>query len=305
MGEIKSVIGTVLIKSGTYGDTIEAFSGCGLCKGDTLQTIEDSKALVEWNDGSQLYINKETELDFHISSYPLTLRIGEIFSMMNLQKAVFKIKTPSVVLSVIGTDFDTEVNKDEQTTLRVLKGKVALKNKVGEVMVKKNQQVNTMEHTQPVVTPIQQKQNVGSWINPIKPLQNKTGAIMKKLVIGILVIVIGITGYWGYQTFFTSETKPSLPAPATSLGTDDAYTHYEKLSLMFPCYKVTEENARLHLPKDPNILELLNKKRQPTHNDISLLHSLMDYYKPALEEFEQGTNMTLCTLPGIHSLKGP
>ena len=127
VGEVKSVIGKVTTHSGSQEEDIEIFPGYALHKGQTLKTIGNSKALLEWNDGSQLYINKETELDIHISSYPLTLRIGEIFAMMNPQKEVFKIKTPSAVLSVIGTDFDTEVNKENQTTLRVFKRKSSFK----------------------------------------------------------------------------------------------------------------------------------------------------------------------------------
>ncbi len=226
VGEINSVVGTVIIRTGTKGDELEAFPGCALRKGDTLLTVGESKALVLWKDGSQIYINKNTELDFQTSAYPLTLRLGEIFSMMNPQRERFEIQTPSAVLSVIGTDFDTEVNKEKQTILKVLKGKVAFKNKTGEVVVKKNKQTGAAEYTKPAVMPIQHKQKVGNWIDPMKPIQNKTGAIMKKLVILILVIAIGVGGYFTYQYFTGTERKmtappvkaPELPATTESVS---------------------------------------------------------------------------------------
>jgi hypothetical protein len=226
VGEVKSVVGKVIVRAGTHGNELEAFPGCALRKGDTLLTIGDSKALVEWKDGSQIYINKNTELDFQTSAYPLTLRLGEIFSMMQPQRERFEIQTPAAVLSVIGTDFDTEVNKEKQTILRVIKGKVAFKNKTGEVVVKKDKQVEAAEYTKPTVIPIQQKQNVGNWTKPMKPIQNKTGAIMKKLVILILVIAIGVVGYFAYQYFTGTETKvtapqvqsPELPAMAENVS---------------------------------------------------------------------------------------
>jgi predicted transcriptional regulator YdeE len=211
VGEIKSVIGKTVIQSGTKGENLEVFPGCALRKGTTLLTDGESKALVEWRDGSQICINEKTELDFQTSLYPLTLRLGEIFSMIKPQEERFEIQTPSAVLSVIGTDFDTEVNKEKQTSLKVLKGKVGFKNKAGEVLVKKNQQVEASEYTKPEVTKIKETQTIKQWTTSINPNRTK-GEIMKKVFIALAVIIVLIGGYWIYQN---SQVSPvaSTPAP--------------------------------------------------------------------------------------------
>ncbi len=219
VGEVKAVIGTVIIRTGTKGDDLEAFPGCALRKGDTLLTSGGSKALVEWKDGSQIYINQDTELDFQTSAYPLTLRLGEIFSMMKPQKERFEIQTPSAVLSVIGTNFDTEVNKEKQTSLRVLKGKVAFKNKTGEVVVKKNQQVEATEYTKPEITKIKetQTQTIKQWTQSINPNGTK-GEIMKKVIIAISVIIVLIAGYWVYQNSQVTPESTTTVSPSTNLS---------------------------------------------------------------------------------------
>lgn len=225
VGEIKAVIGKAAMHSGTKGEDLEVFPGCALRKGNTLLTPGGSKALVEWKDGSQIYISEETELDFQTSAYPLTLRLGEIFSMMKSQEERFEIQTPSAVLSVIGTDFDIAVNKEKQTILRVLKGKVAFKNETGEAVVKKNSQVEATEYTKPAVTPIQQKQKIGNWIDPMKPKSNQKGEIMKKLVIVVLVIfVIGYIYLIGYHPSLNSNIQkaPTMSDKNMILPT---YTH--------------------------------------------------------------------------------
>jgi hypothetical protein len=236
VGEVKSVIGTVIIRTGTRGDDLEAFPGCALRKGDTLLTVGESKALVEWMDGSQIYINKETELNFHTSSYPLTLRLGEIFSMMQPQEEQFEIQTPSAVLSVIGTNFDTEVNKEKQTILRVLKGKVAFKNKRGGVLVKKNQQVEASEYTKPNVTQIKETQTIKQWITSVNP-NIKLGGFMKKVVVTILVLIAMSIGF--YLEHLRAESNSN-----SQLISDSSTSKFTKgAELVIPENAITKETT--------------------------------------------------------------
>lgn len=143
IGEIQSVIGLASVKSRKTREELEAFPGMVLRKDDILKTGNSSKVLIKWKDESEFYVNEKTEIDFSEPQYPISLQLGEIFAMMKPQRELFEIKTPSTVLAVVGTDFDTKVTGNRKTILQVVKGKVSFKSKTGDVLVKK---INRQNH---------------------------------------------------------------------------------------------------------------------------------------------------------------
>jgi ferric-dicitrate binding protein FerR (iron transport regulator) len=193
--EIKAVMGVVLVHHNNDGKEREAFPGMALRIGDTVKVVGNSLALLELTDGSVFYLNRETEFLFSDTRYPVILRLGEFFAMMKPQKNVFQIKTPSAVLGVIGTDFDTRVTKEDKTLLQVLEGRVSFENEAGRVVVKGKRQVEAARHTLPEMTQIIHSRLIGDWANQIKPANGKKGSTIGKIFLWILII--GIIA-WAY-----------------------------------------------------------------------------------------------------------
>jgi len=201
-GRVTGIAGAVLISRKEGEEPIQAFPGIAIKKGDTVRVQKGSVALVEMNDKSQVYLNKDTEIEIPKTRFDLRLRLGEIFAMMNPQKSVFRIKTPSALIGVIGTDFDTRITKEKNTVLRVLKGKVSFQNDKGEVLVKKNRQVETPQGMRPKISKIADPASVGDWRNKI--ISEKRGSAAKNLVWAIVLIGIAI----GAVLYFRGALKP-------------------------------------------------------------------------------------------------
>lgn len=228
IGEIEEIIGIVFVWAKGEKDGVEAFPNMAIKRGDTLITQGDSRAFIRLNDGSILYVNKETTLDFEPANSSLGLNIGEIFAIMKPQKKSYTIQTPSALLGVIGTEFNTKVTEDKQTTLQVIKGSVYFKNETGQTVVKKKKQVEAKSDTRPVPVPITDIRTISSWTGSISPYYRKGGFIMKKifLTLGIFIAlgILGIGGYAIYNEYFTihpSEfnkpvTTQSNPSETTS-----------------------------------------------------------------------------------------
>jgi hypothetical protein len=221
--EVKNIRGTALIFRNGEEQGIAAFPGMSLMNGDRLRLIGTSLALIELNDGSSLYLNKETEIQFPTTDYPLALSIGELFATMKPQKEVFEIRTPSAVLGVIGTDFDAKVTEKKETVLHVLKGKVSFKNESGSTVVKKKRQVEATTNAKPVPQKIKETRSIYNWTLPMKPRKNERGWVTKKLyllVLPILAILIFVGGYLAYQRYVAYEL-PTDYAPSAKSSSPD------------------------------------------------------------------------------------
>lgn len=203
IAEIKRLIGNMTISYKDDSETTEAFAGMTIKKGAKLKLDKNSTALLGMNDGSYLYINKETELDFSSPQYNIRLDSGEIFAMMKPQKDLFKIKTPSAMLTVVGTDFDTKIGDKGETTLSVLKGKVSFENISGKTMAAKNQQVKASNHTKPKAEKIKDSKTLSTWANQLTPKDKRKGYIMKY----ILAIIIIIAALFFMVKTYNDKTK--------------------------------------------------------------------------------------------------
>jgi len=222
IGEIQSVTGIVTVRGKVKDEGVKVFPGLAIRKGDTLVTQGDSRALIRLNDGSFLYVNRETTLNFASTKFNLALRIGEIFAMMKPQPKTYTILTPSALLGVIGTEFDAKVTGQKQTILQVLKGKVSFKNNSGNTIVKKKQQVEAARDTQPVPIRIKDTRTVSNWTGTISTQKERENGIMKKLPLIIIILLIlgavGVGGYFLYNKYFVYEIPPyKVPESTTSV----------------------------------------------------------------------------------------
>lgn len=205
IAEIKSIVGEVIVFRGHEGEGRVGFPGMGLKKGEMIKLNQDSLALIELNDGSYLWLNRKTELQFTFADQALSLRSGELFAMFKPQPKVFEILTPTAVLGVIGTEFDAEVHNGSKTDLRVIKGKVSVTNESGKVIVKKKQQVEAEKYTLSQPKKIKNKEQVMQWTKPLNPKKQRGRAVVKYLVLFLLVF-IAVTGVVFY---LKSKEKPA------------------------------------------------------------------------------------------------
>lgn len=198
IGEVEAITGEAFINNRTLQRTTQAVPGFALHKNDILLTSETGKVLVRLNDGSYLYINKRTEIDFSNKRHNLFLERGELFAMMKPQPDKFRIKTPTAALTVIGTDFDTIVTDANQTLLKVFKGSVNFESNLGEVLVKSKYQATTEKSGKPAVTRIKNDKSSSSWTGSLMSdggSGGNKGSGFKKIIAALLTVIL-IAGAW-------------------------------------------------------------------------------------------------------------
>ncbi len=109
-------------------------------------------------------------------------------------------------------------------------------------------------------------------------------------IVGIVfgVILIVITGLYFYFIYVPPSAKHFVvtPMPAPVPGPDDAYWYYQKMLASYP-----------GIPQGKEFERLMDFKNKPIVQDISVLHQLTEKYKEPLNEFEQGSQKTVYTIP--------
>jgi FecR-like protein len=212
LAELKAVLGNALVFKSDDNEGTECFPDMLLRAGDYLKLNGSGKALIRLNDGSSIYLNKDTELSLETANrYNLKMYSGEIFAMMKPQRERFRIKTPSAELSVIGTEFNAGITNDNETVLKVKKGRVAFKNSSGETVAGRKQQVQASSDKKPAAAPLRDVRSISSWTEPVNPKKkgdNKNN--MPKKIIGIiLTLIIVIAGYVIYK-HLSKSAQPEI-----------------------------------------------------------------------------------------------
>ena len=122
VGIVQQVLGDVVIMHKDVLKGYRAKRGIRLYKGDTVMTLEYGKVRFKLNDGSILSLASETKLKLTQSVYDKKKKRRSSFFQMALGKArffvvkvlsfkrsEFKVKTPTAVCGVRGSDFILEV----------------------------------------------------------------------------------------------------------------------------------------------------------------------------------------------------
>lgn len=126
VGVIQQVIGDVVIMHNKVLKGYRANRGTRLYKGDTVMTLEFAKVRFKLNDGSILSLASETKMKLTKSVYDKKKKRRSSFFQMALGKArllvvkvldfkrsEFKVKTPTAVCGVRGSDFILEATETE------------------------------------------------------------------------------------------------------------------------------------------------------------------------------------------------
>jgi hypothetical protein len=129
-----------------------ALPGDALFEGDTLSTHTNGRTCINFKDGTQIWLNQNTQLVFTASTRKLSLPQGEILAFVQRMKQKgnqFILQTPVSRVEVLGTVFDATVLADESCTLSVLKGAVRFSNEKGSVKITPNMQSVADAHCAP------------------------------------------------------------------------------------------------------------------------------------------------------------
>lgn len=126
VGIIQQVQGEVLVMHGNIFKGYPVSRGIHIFKGDTIMTLEKSRVRFRLNDGSILSLAAETKLTLTKSVYQKKKKRRSSFFQMALGKArlfvvkvleykrsEFKVRTPTAVCGVRGSDFILEVTPSE------------------------------------------------------------------------------------------------------------------------------------------------------------------------------------------------
>jgi len=126
VGKVQQVQGDVVIMHAKVLKGYKAVRGVRLYKGDSIMTLEDGRVRFKLNDGSILSLASETKMKITKSVYQKKKKRRSSFFQMALGKArllvvkalgfkrsEFKVKTPTAVCGVRGSDFILEVTDTE------------------------------------------------------------------------------------------------------------------------------------------------------------------------------------------------
>jgi len=130
IGKIQRVKGeTVIIHVESDQEGYRAGAGLFLYRGDTIITLEKSKIRFKLNDGSVLSLASETRLKLNKSVYDkkkksrssfLNMTFGKarflVVKLLNFKRSEFKVKTPTAVCGVRGSDFVIEATAEVTRT---------------------------------------------------------------------------------------------------------------------------------------------------------------------------------------------
>ena len=186
---ISSMKGNVKIRSANQRKFDTAYKAQMIRTGDWLKTDKNVFVAIVFLDGSMVKIQSNTEIEIkssRITAKELKTQMfiseGQAWSKISKQNnGEFRIKTPTAVASVKGTEFDVDFDDmSESTSLVVLEGEVEFGNELGTVIAGAMQGASVTQDEAPVEytvapedLPIWQNNTNPSWEILLTP--NKTG----------------------------------------------------------------------------------------------------------------------------------
>ena len=104
--------------------------GVELFAGDLLETLRESKAVLNYSDGTVMRIKPRTLIEVQ----PLSLKVfkGKTWYKFTKRGTEFRIETPTLVAGIRGTEFEVAVTSRKKASVSVMEGAVAVKSKAGK-----------------------------------------------------------------------------------------------------------------------------------------------------------------------------
>jgi len=100
-----------------------------LYAGDLLETLRESKAVLNYSDGTVMRIKPRTLVEVQ----PLSIKVfkGKTWYKFTKRGTEFRIETTSLVAGIRGTEFEVAVTSRKKASVSVLEGAVAVQSKEG------------------------------------------------------------------------------------------------------------------------------------------------------------------------------
>jgi len=174
---ISSMKGNVQIRAANIRKYDSAYKGQMIRTGDWIKTDKNVFVAIIFLDGSNVKIQSNTEIEIkssRITAKELKTQMyiaeGQAWSKVSKQKnGEFKIKTPTAVASVKGTEFDVEFDDlAESTTLIVLEGSVEFGNDLGLILAGAMEGASASKDEEPTEYKVAQK-DLPQWQNNTDP----------------------------------------------------------------------------------------------------------------------------------------
>ena len=140
---ISSIKGDVKIRPGSERKYNSAYKGQMVKNKDWIKTGKNVFVSIIFLDGTNIKIQANTEIEIQSSRITrkelktqMYIAEGQAWSKVSSQnEGEFKIKTPTAVATVKGTEFDVKFDDlAESTTLTVIEGEVLFGNDIGQVL---------------------------------------------------------------------------------------------------------------------------------------------------------------------------
>lgn len=174
---ISSMKGNVQIRDGNKRKYNTAYKGQMIKTGDWVKTDKNVFVAIVFLDGSNVKIQSSTEIEIKSSRVTakelktqMYIAEGQAWSKVSQQgNGEFKIKTPTAVASVKGTEFDVEFDDlAESTTLTVLEGSVEFGNDLGSVLAGAMEGASASKDEEPTEYKVAQE-DLPQWQNSTDP----------------------------------------------------------------------------------------------------------------------------------------
>ncbi len=98
--------------------------GCELYSGDLLETLQESKAVLAYADGTNMRIKERTLVEVQ----PMSIKVfkGKTWYKFTKRGTEFKIETPTLIAGIRGTEFEVAVSSRKKSSISVVEGAVAV-----------------------------------------------------------------------------------------------------------------------------------------------------------------------------------
>jgi sugar lactone lactonase YvrE len=135
-----------------------------------LRTRGGQRASIRFRDGSILNMNQQTDAILK-SSHLTQVQRGEVDEIVT-PGTNHQVQTSTALAAAIGTNLDVKVEK-QKTTVIVVQGAVQVKNRLGSVLVKTNQETVVPSQKAPQKPTSVDAQAATSWTQGIPPIKAK------------------------------------------------------------------------------------------------------------------------------------
>lgn len=97
---------------------------CELYSGDLLETLQQSKAVLVYGDGTTMRIKERTLVEVQ----PMSIKVfkGKTWYKFTKRGTEFRIETPTLIAGIRGTEFEVSVSSRKKASVSVVEGAVAV-----------------------------------------------------------------------------------------------------------------------------------------------------------------------------------